>query len=273
MTTKARMSERVLPVQAGQDRALTLEIARWPSLRDRFPLPAGEGQGEGGGGLQLSGTWRFAWRGALFSFAQSSGLHGRFAGALVCGAFLPPHPSPLPEERENRALRFRQSGAPRLVAARDAVFPEREVEGCLANTGSFSGNVFKVFPSPRPSPRSFLAGRGRRRRVSCSPCLCRLSCGLLCKARNGQTRWHVFSAVGTSRRDVHAACSGATPSNASVVRLFVPPATTRAGTARRAIPTIALNTYARCGFVVGVLGNRVLGSFAARSWGFASSNQ
>src|SRR6266568_9345567 len=37
-----------------------------------------------------------------------------------------------------------------------------------------------------------------------------------------------------------AACGGAAPSNASVVRLFVPPATTRAGTARRAIPTIVL---------------------------------
>ena len=58
-------------------------------------------------------------------------------------------------------------------------------------------------------------------------------------------RWgYVFSVVGTSRCDVRAACSGATPSNASVARIFVPPATTRAGTAQRAIPTIALNTYA-----------------------------
>jgi len=52
---------------------------------------------------------------------------------------------------------------------------------------------------------------------------------------------YVFSVVGTSRCDVRAACSGATPS--SVARMFVPPATTRAGTAQRAIPTIALNTY------------------------------
>src|SRR5207245_11387981 len=80
-------------------------------------LPEGEGQGEGEGRLQLSGTRRFAWRGALFSFAERSRLHRQFASALVCGAFLPPHPSPLPEERENRTLRFRQSGAPRLVAA------------------------------------------------------------------------------------------------------------------------------------------------------------
>src|SRR2546427_9138959 len=77
----------------------THQIARWPTLRDEFPLPAERGEGQG--------------------------------------------------------------------------------EGCLGNTKSFSGNVFKAFPSPRPSPRSFLAGRGRRRSAACSPCLCRLSCGLL----------------------------------------------------------------------------------------------
>src|SRR5260370_40339530 len=104
-------------------RPTTHEIARWPTLRDEFPLPAGEGQGEGEGGLQRSWTWGLAWRGALFSIAQSSRLHRQFAGALVCGACLSPHPGPLPEERENRAPRFRQSQAPRLVAARDTVFP------------------------------------------------------------------------------------------------------------------------------------------------------
>src|SRR5712692_5837723 len=51
-----------------------------------------------------------------------------------------------------------------------------------------------------------------------------------------------FSLVGTSRCDVRAACSGATPSNADDARLFVPPATTRAGMAQRAIPTIPLKT-------------------------------
>jgi hypothetical protein len=155
------------------------EIARWPTLRDEFPLPAGEGQGEGESGLQRSGTWRFAWRGTLFSFAQSSRDRRQFAGARVCGAFLPPHPSPLPEEREHRTLRFRQSGAPRLVAARDAVLPHLagEAEGGLGNTGSFSSNVFKAFPSPRPAPPSFLAGRGRSESAFCSPRLCRLSCG------------------------------------------------------------------------------------------------
>src|SRR6266540_6814647 len=54
---------------------------------------------------------------------------------------------------------------------------------------------------------------------------------------------HLFSVVGTSRCDVRAACSGAISSNASVARIFVPPATTRAGTAQRAVPTTALNTY------------------------------
>ncbi len=47
--------------------------------------------------------------------------------------------------------------------------------------------------------------------------------------------------VGTSRCDVRAACSGAIPSIANVARRFVPPATTRAGTAERAIPTIAVS--------------------------------
>src|SRR6266516_5598099 len=54
---------------------------------------------------------------------------------------------------------------------------------------------------------------------------------------------YMFSVVGTSRCDVRAACSGATPWNAIAARIFVPPATTRAGTAQRAIPTIALNRY------------------------------
>src|SRR5438094_7248765 len=54
---------------------------------------------------------------------------------------------------------------------------------------------------------------------------------------------YVVSVVGTSRCDVRAACSGATPSNASAARSFVPPATTWAGTAQRAVPTITLNTY------------------------------
>src|SRR5439155_10230991 len=55
---------------------------------------------------------------------------------------------------------------------------------------------------------------------------------------------YALSAVGTSRCDVRAACSDATPSNGSVPWTFVPPATARAGTAQRAIPPIALNTYA-----------------------------
>src|SRR5712691_1328684 len=100
-----------------------------PWTGKRIPSPCGRGQGEGDGGLQLLGTWGFAWRGALFSFAWSSRPHRQFAGAPICGAFLPPHPSPLPEERENRTRRFRQSGTPRLGATRDALFPEGQGEG------------------------------------------------------------------------------------------------------------------------------------------------
>src|SRR5258705_8010343 len=39
-----------------------------------------------------------------------------------------------------------------------------------------------------------------------------------------QERSYVFSVVGTSRCDVRAVCSGATPSNAGFARIFVPPA-------------------------------------------------
>src|SRR5713226_4114381 len=82
----------------GAAASLFRSASRRPARAIRpFPLPQGEGQGEGEGGLQLAGTWRVAWRGALFSFAQSSRLHRQFAGVLVCGAFLPPHPSPLPQ--------------------------------------------------------------------------------------------------------------------------------------------------------------------------------
>jgi len=56
-------------------------------------------------------------------------------------------------------------------------------------------------------------------------------------------RAYLFSVVGTSRCDVRAACSGATSSTAGVARQFVPPATTRAGTARRAVPTMVPLRY------------------------------
>src|SRR6266702_5658183 len=55
---------------------------------------------------------------------------------------------------------------------------EGQGEGCLGNTRTVSTNVFKAFPSPRPSPRSFLTGRGRRGSAVCSPWFCLLSCGL-----------------------------------------------------------------------------------------------
>jgi hypothetical protein len=58
---------------------------------------------------------------------------------------------------------------------------------------------------------------------------------------------YLFGVVGTSRCDVRAACSGATLSNASAAGIFVLPATPRAETAQRAIPTIALSLYAQGG--------------------------
>src|SRR6266849_8916310 len=52
------------------------------------------------------------------------------ASALVFRAFLPPHPALSLGERENRPPRFRQSRAPRLVAARDAgSLSQREGQG------------------------------------------------------------------------------------------------------------------------------------------------
>ncbi len=169
------LSELLLRRRNGFPPGRTHEIAGCPRLGNEFPLPAGEGQGEGDGGLQLSATWRFAWRGALCSFSQNGRLHLQSAGALICRAFLPPHPSPLPEERENRTIHCRPSGAPRLVAARDAVFPAGEREGCPGNTRSPSSNVFEAFPSPalrRFVPRGEMEKRTRRLlpRLRCPLC-------------------------------------------------------------------------------------------------------
>ena len=92
-------------------------------------------------------------------------------------------------------------------------------------------------PHPRPLP---LDGRGRivlsRSAFPTAIESARDRSGCSLSRRTG----HLFSVVGTSRCDVRAACSGATLSIASVAPIFVPPATTRAGTAQRAIPTIAL---------------------------------
>ncbi len=56
------------------------------------------------------------------------------------------------------------------------------------NTRSFSSNVFKAFPSPRPSP---LVPRGEREKTKRRflPCLCRLSCRLL--SRHEITRYFI----------------------------------------------------------------------------------
>ena len=40
--------------------------------------------------------------------------------------------------------------------------------GAVGKLRSFTVNVFMAFPSPRPSPHSFVVGRGRRRHATCS---------------------------------------------------------------------------------------------------------
>jgi hypothetical protein len=62
---------------------------------------------------------------ALYKYAAPMGLK---KAALALNS-MAAHPGPLPRERENRTLRFRQSRAPRLVAAQDALFPLPEGEG------------------------------------------------------------------------------------------------------------------------------------------------
>ncbi len=112
---------------------------------------------------------------------------------------------------------------------------------------SIARRVMGAWWSSRSSKPSSVRFTGRGKFDSC-PLRQIIGCGagVPAAARPGPepATWYVFSLVGTSRCDVRAACSGATPSHTSVARTFVPPATSRAGTARRAIPTITLNTYA-----------------------------
>src|SRR5438093_6974020 len=88
-----------------------------------------------------------------------------------------------------------------------------------------------------------------QRVICCQPSKGLSVCGerVLKMGGAGDPPTHVFSVVGTSRCDVRAACSGATPSHDSAARSFVPPAYTRAGTAQSAIPTVALTTYSPTG--------------------------
>ncbi len=64
----------------------------------------------------------------------------------------------------------------RLLPPHPCPLPAGQGEGCVGNTRTFSSNVFKAFPSPRPSP---LVHRGEKTMRGLLPCLCRLSCGLL----------------------------------------------------------------------------------------------
>src|SRR5439155_11480591 len=118
--------------------------------------------------------------------------------------------------------------------------------------GASPGSAHKrrCYTSPAQRPSATAAGRNRS---SPSPHEARTGRGLgrgvselgqqPSSPRPSPPLVYLFSVVGTSRCDVRAACSGATTSIAGVAWIFVPPATTRAGTAQRAIPTIALNTY------------------------------
>src|SRR6266571_1582730 len=110
----------------------THEIARWPTLRDEFPLPAerGEGQGEG----CLENTRSFS--GNVFKAFP-------LTPALSLG------------ERENLPPRFRQSRASRFVAARDAVFPlpAGEGQGEGERDGANQNDRTNLASSTRPSPR------------------------------------------------------------------------------------------------------------------------
>ena len=82
------------------------------------------------------------------------------ASALVFRAFLPPHPALSLEERENRPPHVRQSRAPGLLAARDALFPLPEGEGegegerDAANQNGWIYFASSIRPAPamRPAP-------------------------------------------------------------------------------------------------------------------------
>ena len=118
--------------------------------------------------------------------------------------------------------------------------------------GASPGSAHKrrCYTSPAQRPTATAAGRNRS---SPSPHEARTGRGVSelgqqpSSPRPSPPLVYLFSVVGTSRCDVRAACSGATTSIAGVAWIFVPPATTRAGTAQRAIPTIALNAFLASG--------------------------
>src|SRR6266568_4851234 len=66
-------------------------------------------------------------------------------------------------ERENRSTRFRQSRAPRLVAARDAVFPLPEGERDAANQNGRTNFASSTRPASDSGARVNAPGRTRRR--------------------------------------------------------------------------------------------------------------
>src|SRR6266568_786672 len=192
-------------------------------------LRSGESQGEGGGIPDrfqamfsrlspLPGPIAVELRDDTVEKAKSSpsppaaGGEGRGEEGHFCSNFPSLQPSPARPSRGGR--RFTLAASPNLVAGRRLAGDNSKQRGksiAFSSLGRYTAGVTRM--------------------------------NLIGKSAGEREYVHGFSAVATSRCDVHAACSGAAPSNASVVRLFVPPATTRAGTARRAVPTLALNRY------------------------------
>jgi hypothetical protein len=144
----------------------TQEIARRLTLRDEFPLPAERG-GSGSTAIELSiGTP------SVRRPLPARNERGEGWGEGKSNKNATPLPGPLLLLRRKRGRRARSIP---LIQCQWG-----QGEGCLGNTRSFPSNGFKALPSPRPSPRSFLPGRGRRGSAACSPRLCRLSRGRPC---------------------------------------------------------------------------------------------
>ena len=150
---------------------------RWARV---FPLPGGEGRGEGEGGLRLSGTRRFAWRGALFSFAHRpavirQGMRGallqRPPNCVTDGVFFAPQAG-VPESKHLDATRFQQRIAfdiPGLLLRRAMLepvqlevqprFQAKEVKDMRLEQMLSAKLVVGEPPVAQPTPQEFLGPR------------------------------------------------------------------------------------------------------------------
>ncbi len=141
---------------------------------------SGEGRGEGEGGLQLSGTRRFAWRGALFSFAHRPAvIRQRMRGALLQrppnsvtdGVFFAPQAG-VPESKHLDAACFQQRIAfdiPGLLLRRAMLepvqlevqprFQAKEVKDMRPERMLSAKLVTGEPPVAQPTPQEFLSPR------------------------------------------------------------------------------------------------------------------